>query len=628
MLHLDKQDFGSAFFYPENSQQYRNSFGYSDSKPSVVVADLNHQQNNNRDLQHSYSFDSNDKSLGDMFIYEPNAVVDEKSPSKIQNLDFLSLDANEFEPNKQSDLRYSDLRSQSASTNNENSGDGNEFARVEEIDRNSNGRSANRVPPLDGEDINLSEDMNGIETIKPQVSTSSSSINSQAAKRQTAGIVASALRNLALGLSDQFNNALGLVTKQDKSTSVNKDNKTDQINNPNSKNSNNESLVAIQSQPIKAQNKRQLINTENNKWSKWSKLRNSEKPSVSLGSNKDEVYQTEGIDDSEDDEQRQTSEESKLVGKYLYAPTNHFHFAMKPVKSVDENDNDVHDDEDVQQSSRGLLATQKLLPKSYASKRLVDETSESGDDGVRDAIFSSTSGNTLDSNGVTRKLLNKVSSNDIYFLVMVVALCASASTIVLAAGFFVYNQQMIKKRSDEGEAPTYGLVGPSSLGGSSKNSDNLASNIFVSSTGANNCVIVPKDAAALKASENVKSKLQQCNGTILANGKNENLLIHKFGNPFVTQANSNKEVFLAGQNSATMYHYQHQKQQMITSVSDRASSQQTSASDLDSEDENDEENYTVYECPGLASAHNMEIKNPLFHDDNTPANSPPVVRKK
>lgn len=53
--------------------------------------------------------------------------------------------------------------------------------------------------------------------------------------------------------------------------------------------------------------------------------------------------------------------------------------------------------------------------------------------------------------------------------------------------------------------------------------------------------------------------------------------------------------------SAQMYHYQHQKQQIIAmenrsgiDVNGRA------MSDVESDDENEEGDYTVYECPGLA----------------------------
>ncbi|EEC15365.1 conserved hypothetical protein [Ixodes scapularis] len=67
--------------------------------------------------------------------------------------------------------------------------------------------------------------------------------------------------------------------------------------------------------------------------------------------------------------------------------------------------------------------------------------------------------------------------------------------------------------------------------------------------------------------------------------------------------------------SAQMYHFQHQKQQMIA-VEKNQANRHTSASDVDTEEEENEEgDYTVYECPGMASGGELEVKNPLFQDD-------------
>lgn len=71
--------------------------------------------------------------------------------------------------------------------------------------------------------------------------------------------------------------------------------------------------------------------------------------------------------------------------------------------------------------------------------------------------------------------------------------------------------------------------------------------------------------------------------------------------------------------SAQMYHYQHQKQQIIAMESRATNERHGSISDAESDEENEEGDYTVYECPGLASTGEMEVKNPLFQDDPTPA---------
>ncbi|KAF7414301.1 hypothetical protein HZH68_002790 [Vespula germanica] len=72
--------------------------------------------------------------------------------------------------------------------------------------------------------------------------------------------------------------------------------------------------------------------------------------------------------------------------------------------------------------------------------------------------------------------------------------------------------------------------------------------------------------------------------------------------------------------SAQMYHFQHQKQQIIA-MENRTSTTRDpgSLSEVESDEENEEGDYTVYECPGLAATSEMEVKNPLFHDDPTPA---------
>ncbi|XP_022832532.1 uncharacterized protein LOC111360678 isoform X2 [Spodoptera litura] len=53
--------------------------------------------------------------------------------------------------------------------------------------------------------------------------------------------------------------------------------------------------------------------------------------------------------------------------------------------------------------------------------------------------------------------------------------------------------------------------------------------------------------------------------------------------------------------SAHMYHYQHQKQQIIAMERNGCEHRNGSVSDPESEEENEEGDYTVYECPGFAT---------------------------
>uniref|UniRef100_A0A3P8VCL9 Neural proliferation, differentiation and control, 1b n=1 Tax=Cynoglossus semilaevis TaxID=244447 RepID=A0A3P8VCL9_CYNSE len=63
--------------------------------------------------------------------------------------------------------------------------------------------------------------------------------------------------------------------------------------------------------------------------------------------------------------------------------------------------------------------------------------------------------------------------------------------------------------------------------------------------------------------------------------------------------------------SAQMYHYQHQKQQMLSLEKEMPKVPDSGAS---TDEENEDGDFTVYECPGLAPTGEMEVKNPLFDD--------------
>uniref|UniRef100_A0A3B4FBF8 Neural proliferation, differentiation and control, 1b n=1 Tax=Pundamilia nyererei TaxID=303518 RepID=A0A3B4FBF8_9CICH len=67
--------------------------------------------------------------------------------------------------------------------------------------------------------------------------------------------------------------------------------------------------------------------------------------------------------------------------------------------------------------------------------------------------------------------------------------------------------------------------------------------------------------------------------------------------------------------SAQMYHYQHQKQQMLSLRKHRVEPKVPDSA-ASTDEENEDGDFTVYECPGLAPTGEMEVKNPLF-DDST-----------
>jgi hypothetical protein len=87
--------------------------------------------------------------------------------------------------------------------------------------------------------------------------------------------------------------------------------------------------------------------------------------------------------------------------------------------------------------------------------------------------------------------------------------------------------------------------------------------------------------------------------------------IGKFNSSMKSNSSSSGDRRLA--QSAQMYHYQHQKQQMI--AMEKANNDTKPDNSDNSEGETEEGDYTVYECPGLAPTGEMEVKNPLFKED-------------
>ncbi|XP_066436230.1 neural proliferation differentiation and control protein 1 [Eleutherodactylus coqui] len=75
--------------------------------------------------------------------------------------------------------------------------------------------------------------------------------------------------------------------------------------------------------------------------------------------------------------------------------------------------------------------------------------------------------------------------------------------------------------------------------------------------------------------------------------------------------------------NAQMYHYQHQKQQMISMEKNKDELKHPDSA-VTSDEENEDGDFTVYECPGLAPTGEMEVKNPLFDDSSLqhPTNGP------
>nr|CAG4638654.1 EOG090X0B4J [Cyclestheria hislopi] len=154
---------------------------------------------------------------------------------------------------------------------------------------------------------------------------------------------------------------------------------------------------------------------------------------------------------------------------------------------------------------------------------------------------------------------------DLYFTALIAGCTAAAVVALLAFGVCIYRWQRTAKSAQDVEYPAYGITGP---GPSPISKGPLKT---------------PSPSTWLKSPK------------LAANGDKK--LAH----------------------SAHMFHFQHQKQQVIAMESHSACDRGGSNSGGESDDDNEEGDYTVYECPGLAPTGEMEVKNPLFPDDSTPA---------
>jgi hypothetical protein len=283
-----------------------------------------------------------------------------------------------------------------------------------------------------------------------------------------------------------------------------------------------------------------------------------------------------------------------LLGKYIYAPTQHYYLnsMMTP--------------------AGGAGAGHRHHIVAANGKHI-----QPGDD-----IYGSYSDMPMKAAYAFQKEHNLIAdkSNDLYFLIMVGAFCVMAMAVVLAAGLFAYRIQQSRKSSQDTDYPTYGVVGPNNMSAKC-GAASFVGGYFTGPPSGSSKSGSAKHLPELYGTPNGVGGSDSGLNSLDKSSSNKKASsissLNEHHQSSSSRAASNNFMAAASQDAARMYHYQHQKQQMI--ISDRNSGgRQTSASDMDSEDENDDGSYTVYECPGLASAHEMEIKNPLFNDDQSP----------
>ena len=170
---------------------------------------------------------------------------------------------------------------------------------------------------------------------------------------------------------------------------------------------------------------------------------------------------------------------------------------------------------------------------------------------------------------------------DIYFVTIVAGCSIAAMCGVMGTGYCLYRLQQHNKAAADVDYPAYGVVGPITKDAGTGNSPN--------SSGHSS----PSDPNRMLSS----SPLSGSAGGMVP------------GDRKLAQ-------------NAQMYHYHHQKHQIqaaAASGTSRAAKEPRLASTSDPDSDEDEVEYIVYECPGLAPTGEMEVKNPLFQDDSTPA---------
>lgn len=169
--------------------------------------------------------------------------------------------------------------------------------------------------------------------------------------------------------------------------------------------------------------------------------------------------------------------------------------------------------------------------------------------------------------------------SDLHFIGIVVACSMISILSVIGAGYLVHRFQQHNKATQSVDYPAYGIIGPAFK--SSQDDD-----------------VSPK--------EKKRSPLNQESLVSKATSINHQSILSQDA----SQNSSDRKLA----QSAQMYHYHSQKQQMISTEKNKNC--RNTSSDVESEEENEEGDYTVYECPGLSNLGEIEITNPNFqHED-------------
>lgn len=264
------------------------------------------------------------------------------------------------------------------------------------------------------------------------------------------------------------------------------------------------------------------------------------------------------------------------------APTIPFRTSSNDIRIAGQKETDVFDEGP---EAIAHLQQQQQIPPSSAMGKFMKSpsvSSEKADENPESRISRDPVAHAIVSSTKTERIHDSLA--DIYLTALVAGCTASVVAALLALGVCFYRWQRRAKAAQEVEYPAYGITGPGPS---------------------------PSGKSSLKSSPSSSTPGGGISSWTL--GKT----------PKAVASSGDKKLA----HSAHMFHFQHQKQQVIALESHSGCDRRGSNSGGESDEDNEEGDYTVYECPGLAPTGEMEVKNPLFLDDPTPATPAAVKRQ-
>ncbi|XP_046443729.1 protein cab-1-like [Daphnia pulex] len=278
---------------------------------------------------------------------------------------------------------------------------------------------------------------------------------------------------------------------------------------------------------------------------------------------------------------RQIKTFNPLIQPAAVPSTIPLQMSSNDIRMAGQKETDIFDEGPVTMSQQQQQQPAPGMGKFMESSPAV-ASQEEADESVESRISRDPVAHAIVSPAKTERIHDSLA--DIYLTALVAGCTASVVAALLALGVCFYRWQRRAKAAQEVEYPAYGITGPG-------------------------------------PSPSGKSSLKSSPSSTTPGGGIGSWALGK--TPKSMASSGDKKLA----HSAHMFHFQHQKQQVIALESHSGCDRRGSNSGGESDEDNEEGDYTVYECPGLAPTGEMEVKNPLFLDDPTPATPAAVKRQ-